>query len=470
VIPALALVLAAAAADPCAPIAPGEEAIGDPGVLLSVGLEELAAGARDTAALAFREALRRAPSDARAASGLELACGRTSPDALLAEAVRSVEAGACGRAIDLLTVARAAHREPASALLEAVCHVRAGADGRAEPLLREALADARTGAAARLLLGVLARRSSDERAARAWLLEAAASGDPRVGAAARQMLPSARRDGRIVASLYSGAAWDSNALLAPEDVPTPEGRSDWAGAATAAILVRPFGRSGPFARGALDERRHLRFQPYDSAGWTAAGGWALRRPRGGASVEYAHQRLELGDAPYLAADVVTAAADRALGPVWLGGRYAWRRDRYEPDYAGDFSDDRHAGELRVAWGGPRGWGTAGYRGARVVAGTRRLSYVEHGPAAQVGVLSRRGDRLWVEGALLARIHDALDPDLGVRLTRLALEGGAGAEVVLAGGLSAHAFAGGALVDANADGLSYRKLAVSLGLSWEVSWP
>jgi tetratricopeptide (TPR) repeat protein len=465
----LLLLLLAAAADPCAPVERTGGGPGDPEAYLAIGAEELAAGSLHTAAFAFREALRRSPDDPRAVAGLSLACGRTTPEALIAQATHLVEASDCRGALAMIAAARALRPDPASSLLEAVCHVRVGADERAEPLLREALADEEAAAAARLLLGLVARRSSDDRAAREWLREAAASADPRVASAARRLLPAAGPDERILVSLYSGATWDSNALLAPDGVALPEGRPDGAGAGAVTLVARPFGRSGPFVRAGVDHRRHARFSPYDILGWSAAGGWTVQRRRDSVLLEYAHRSLAMGGAPYLDGDAVSARGDREVGPVWLTGRYDWRQDRYAPEYARRFSGDRHALDLRVVLAGPRRWVSAGYRGERALAGGA-LSYVEHGPAVQVGVMGSRGGRLWLEGVFSSRSYDERDPDLDRRLTQDGFEARDGAEVVLWGGLAAHASGGAALVTANAGQLSHRKLTASLGVSWGTAWP
>jgi hypothetical protein len=438
---AVALALVLASADPCGL---PEAALPDAGAAaayVEVAEAEEAAGARETAALAYREALRRDPTNPAALRGLAETCGP-----------------------------RVARRDAPSALLEAAQLVRGGEDRRAAPLLAEALLEPETADAARLLLSVIARRAGEDRRARELLERAAAGPDRRVGATAANMLRSTRRAGRVALAAYAGTSWDSNAMRAPE--PNELDTGDAAATSAAGVVVRPLGDSGPFASGGAEYRRQRRLSALDLAGWWGGGGLRVAGARGAAVAEYRYSALHMGGTPHLAAH-----AGRVESRVVVRRRFALElssgleHTRYFQEYARSFSGATFGGEARVAWSGPAAWAALGYRGARFRADDEvPLSWIEHGPAIEAGLAPARALRVWVEASLLDRVNDEVDPLVAVRREETALEASLVADLAIAAGVSARAEVGGRMNDANVAGLTTRKLLASLGLVWEASWP
>lgn len=469
--PVLALVLAVVGPDPCAPPPPGIPDARAAEAYAEVAREDALAGRREQAAAAFREALRRAPGNVRARAGFAAACRSPASIAAVQRGVALLEAGSLHDAVGAFEEARGEGAYPIAALAQAVCHLRLADDERARAPLEEALADAATEGAARLLVAVLERRASHHAEARDALEAAARSRDPRVSGAAARLLEESGTGAPVALALYAGSTWDSNERLAPEGAEIPGGPGDAAGVLHVIGQVAPFGANGPFARGAADYRRQARFGAHDGAGWSAAAGWRYRDPRTALSGEYRRHSRWMGEAPYLASDALLVRADVALHrAVALSGGAAWESTRYAPDYSSSFSGNRYAGEVGATLAGRAGWLSLKYVGTILRADDLALSYVEHAPRIEAGLLPMRGLRVWTECVLAARRYADVDDALGVRRDQLALGGSIGAAVALPGGLSVNVRAGWRSVSANVVGLSYEKWVTSGGVAWERSWP
>jgi hypothetical protein len=235
------------------------------------------------------------------------------------------------------------------------------------------------------------------------------------------------------------------------------------------LSLRPLGRSGPFAHGGLQLRRFSRFDAYDLDGWSAGAGWRLERVRWAASAGYTFLDLAMGGAPYLASHRAAAGAWGRAGQVFLSAQYAWSHDRYDPDYALDFTGQSHGADLRAGWHGRRAWVGVGYGGRRRIAADPSLSFLGHGPRVDAGAASGRG-RLWAEASLGLRDYDAIDPALGVRRSEAVLEGSAGVDVNVAAGVSLRLLAGAQRSWSNVSMLSWEKAFGSVGIAWEGAWP
>lgn len=463
---AFPVALLLAVADPCEPPEPGVDEPATAAAYVEVAEAELAAGARGSAAAAFREALRRDPSSARALAGLAAACEEPGDD-VVARAAALARAGDVDGALDTLAGARRLRSDGAAALLEGALRLRSGSHERARAALERALLDPATVDAARLLLAVVARRAGDGERARAFLERAAASSDRRVGVAAARLLGSSRRDGRAALAAYVGSSWDSNALLAPDLAGMPlEDTADAAATAAVTLQIRPFGASGPFATGGAEHRRHRRLAEFDLAGWFAGGGLRFSSPRGSAAAEYRRRVLGMGGAAYSSAHA--GRIELRLVP--------WRRlllslsadleeTRYVPEYARGFGGTRAGGELRAAWVGAHAWGAVAWRGAIHAARDPAFSHVEHGPAIDAGLAPTRRLRLSVEGVAAIRRSDT-----GSARDEVALEATLAGEVTIAAGLAARGALGARRTFAELPELTRRKGVASLGLVWEAAWP
>src|SRR5215468_10431892 len=129
------LIVLLATPDPCASPPPPER--NDPELALryvAVGEAERDSGGIDTARIAFREALRRDPSNEQARRGLDTLCA----EARFEEGRRLLDAGDPGRAVIVLSRLRAAMPSRPAALLEGIARYQLKDTAGARPLLEEA--------------------------------------------------------------------------------------------------------------------------------------------------------------------------------------------------------------------------------------------------------------------------------------------------------------------------------------------
>ena len=262
-----------------------------------VGDDERAAGHVLAARSAYREALRRDPTDATARARLAELCrtnaeSAAEPQTAPVRAPDHFEAGLAlmkrgdrAAAIAAFDAARALGADPGAALLEGICEYEEGRDRKAQPLLEQARADPKLAGTALLFLGLIALHDNQERAASS-LLDDAASKDPRLAATAAGLARIARRDGRVVASVLAEAGYDSNASLAPERAIARAGVGDGYAAMVAGVFLRPFGIPGPYARLTGQYRKQFEIVSYDVGDAAGAIGFQLGRGRRYAAAEY----------------------------------------------------------------------------------------------------------------------------------------------------------------------------------------
>ncbi len=350
---------------------------------------------------------------------------------------------------------------PALALLEGICHVELGEDALAEPLLRQAETSAEQREAARLFLGILRLRSGD--AAGAAALFDAAAGAPGFSRTAADLGRLARRDGKLVLSLLADAAWDSNVTLAPLDG-SPGPGSDAAAGIAAAALWRPLGPSGPYARASGSLQRQLELGDYDFTALDAAAGWQHQARSLSLAAEYDLASRTLGGEAYL-------TAHRLLASLVLGRRttlaaiYSARLEDYAGEF-GDFSGVVHRGELRMGLPlGTRARLGLSYLAARDLADADDLSYLEHGPRADLWVVAAPRLRLGLEGGATLRRHDRADPTLGVVRDDVVADALAVAELDLGAHLTARLAVQARRAYSSSSSWEYSKLVPSLSLLW-----
>src|SRR5207244_7026005 len=136
------LLAVAVAIDPCAPVGPAQKRdVAAAEAYLDVADQEQRGGAVDTAAAAYRSALRVDPQNAKARAALASLCRRATAGEQFGEALRRMESGDRRGAITLFERIRAAGPDPASALLEGICQYELQEDEAAVPLLHEAARD-----------------------------------------------------------------------------------------------------------------------------------------------------------------------------------------------------------------------------------------------------------------------------------------------------------------------------------------
>jgi tetratricopeptide (TPR) repeat protein len=466
----LALLLAAgdtAVADPCAPLSAAAADATAAAEYRAVAESELARGAHDTAVIAFRAAAARDPGDSTSRAALARLCARPRDrDDPFAEGVARLEAGDPRGA---LRAFRAVHGPaappPAVALLEGICQHDLGEDAQAERLLRAAESSPAHREAARLYLGLLRLRAGETGEA-AELFDAAA-GRPALAGIARDMGRVARRDGRLVLSVLAETAWDSNVTLAPEGAdPAPE--DDGAAGLTAELVWRPRGRSGPYLRAGGGLTEHLTLGEYDFAAVEGAAGWQLRLPSLALAAEYGYGVRRLGGAPYLSAQRLLASAVLSRGRTALSATYAARFEDYARAYR-DYSGIVHRAELRLSLplGGAARVALA-YGGARDLADAAALSFVEHGPRAELLLVPGARWRLGLEAGASFREYGEADPVLGAVRRDEVLDATAFGEVDLGAHLTARLSLLARRARSSVDAFDHDRLVPVLGLLWVLS--
>ncbi len=455
---ALALALALAAVDPCAPVDP---VAADPltaEAYREVADAELAAGAQDSAAAAYRDALARDPADEASRAALQRLCAARGPDPFQ-DGLRRLDADDLAGAARAFDAAYAADGNASAALLGGIARYELGDDAAADRLLRAAERDPAHREEARFYLGLIALREGDGTRA-ASLLEGAAR-NPALASPALDLARVARRDGRVILSLVAESGWDSNVNLGPDGVAA---RSDGSAAVAASALWRPHGARGPYLRasGLLHELATL--DAYDLAGVGAAAGWQLRAGRHGAAAEYEYAHRTFGGDDYLGAHRLLASGWLRRGHAIATGSYAVRFESFAGGWS-PFSGVLHRAEAGAALDAtPRLRLGFAYAGARDDAHEAVLSYWEHGPRAEARLLLGRA-RLGVDLGVTLRAYDAFDAALGAQRRDTYLDGAAFVEVDLADRWTARAGLVARHAWSSVDALAYDKLAPSVAIRY-----
>jgi hypothetical protein len=463
VIAALALLLAAA--DPCAPVEPlpgAEPATAAPYV--AVALQEELRGSPDTAVTAWREALRRAPHDTTAASALATLCARAQREALFAEGLRSMDAGAHRAAAEVFARLRAEAPDPGAALLEGICRYELGEDAAARVLLQEASRAPQHEGAASLFLGLLALREGGDAAP--FLVRAGTA--PALANASAGLLELSRRSGRLVLSALVSGGGDSNESLAPDGSPAPAGNADASASAAGSLSWRPAGESGLQARLSGSYRKLARFTEYDLGLAEGSLGWQLGAGPRHLRADYTYDFLGVGGAAFLSAHKLSLEGRLPLGPLSLSGGYGARFETYLPAASADYSGVRHSADLAASWRGESGLALSlGWLLTRDLARDPLLSHLEQGPRVQALVPLARGARLTAEASLLWRGYDGADPSLGVSRADRYLDLGLLGELDLGALWTARLTVSARSASSNVAAFTYQQAGVALGLAYMV---
>lgn len=465
-IAALLAAVALTAADPCAPVDPA--AAPDPiaaAAYRAVAEGEAARGSGETAILAYRSAAALDPDDRASRASLERACSaapRTDP---FQDGLARMDAGDLRGAIAAFRTARGRADDPSIALLEGICQYELGDDREAEPLLRAAERALENADLARFYLGLVALRAGSP--SRAASLFDAASASDAIAPIASDLARLARTQGRWALTLAAASGFDSNVNLAPPGAP-PAREADGLYALGATGLLRPWGSDGPYlrAQGLLHEQ--LRLGAFDVGAADVAGGWQLRRERWSGLAEYDFAYRTFGGSPFVSSHRVLASAWTALGDVTLAATYLARFESYADGYS-PFSGTVQAAEVRSVFPvGSRARLALAYGVARDAARLSILSYVEHGPRAELRIATARGVRLGLDLATTFRGYDAFDPALGARRHDTSLDAAALAEWDLSPGWTANVALQGRRALSNVAGFEYARLVPTVGLAYTFS--
>jgi hypothetical protein len=279
---------------------------------------------------------------------------------------------------------------------------------------------------------------------------------------ARDLARYARRDRKLVVSFLVESGWDSNVTLGPSELAGAE--SDGAVGLVGAVLWRPLGANGPYARVAGEITEQLSLELYDFSDLSGAVGWQHRTRWLTVAAEYALSSETLGGQPYLTGQRLAASVVLSLGRAALGATYAARLDDYAQAYAA-YSGTTHLGELRLSVPLGRSRLALAYGGARDVAETADLSFAEHGPRAELLVALGNRTRLGLGAGARFRDYDAAAPGSAVVRSDELLDASVFGEVDLSARLSARLTLQGRRVRSNVDALEYEKLVPFVGFLW-----
>jgi tetratricopeptide (TPR) repeat protein len=464
------LLLAAAllaAADPCAPVVARAEDPAAASEYRAVGEAERARGDLETAAAAFRTAAALDAQDGGSRQALRALCaaGPGAPEPF-AEGLRLLEADdARGAAAAFRSARERAGADPSAALLEGICRYELGEDAEAASLLREAEQAPAHRAAARLYLGMLALRAGAGSQAAALFDSAGAS--PSLARMAADLARLARREGRLVLSVLAESGWDSNVPLVASDLPGD--REDGAWALTAGALWRPRGSFGPYLRANGSLHQQFTLDAYDFGAVDGAAGWQVRAGRLGLLAEYDYGYRMLGGDPFLSSHRLLASASLPIGRAVASLLWFTRFDGYSGAYQ-PFSGVVHRTEAKVSFPlGERALLALAYGGGRDLADAGYLSFLEHGPRAELRLALAPRVRLGVELAATFRAYDAADPAFGTARHETYLDGAALAEVDLTERLSLRAALQARRASSSVSALEYDKVVPTLGMSWTAGY-
>jgi tetratricopeptide (TPR) repeat protein len=473
------LLLAAAAAGVCA--LPEPAAAPDPAAAqayLEVGDAETAAHSTETALLAYQEAARFDPSNARAREAYLLACTRGSPAKMLDEGIDRMDAGDRAGAIAIFERLRAGRPDPAAALYEGIIKYEEGDDEAARPLLVEAQAGSVSGARARYFLALIELRDGRGDDAAALFAQVVANAQGTLAERAELLRSTALRSGRGVISFSAESGYDSNITFAPDVepscVPGTSGstcvppRADGDGAAGVALSLRPLGLSGPYLRGTAFYRKEMQSRDQDLGVFSGQLGWRLGRGETYAFGDYGYGATLLGGSPYLLAHRLRAGGRWSVGHTALSVVYAARFGSYQAAGTTDFSGVLQTVDPGIAFN----FGLAssvyfGFHLGRDYARLAKTSSWRVGPRAAARFALRPTLRASAEAGFTSRVFDGVSqsapPTTQPQADQSVYFGGALEKDVER--VTLRAAAGYQINSSNTPGFSYSRATFTVGASY-----
>jgi tetratricopeptide (TPR) repeat protein len=463
---ALVLLAAAAAPDPC--LLPDAAPVSDrvaAQAYLEAGDAERAAGSAETAAAAYRQAVRLDPSSMRARASFASSCLSAARAAAVRYGRQLMDAGDRRAAIAVFEKLRATGRDPSVALLEGICRYGEGDDDLARPLLEEARREPRLGDSASYFIGLLDLREGDASAAAARFERVAESRQGILAERASVLLGAARRSGRAVLSVFAESGFDSNVNFTPAGMPASE---DGGAGGGAGLSVRPLGPSGPYLRASAFYRRQMQVPDRDLGDFGGTAGWRIGRGESYALADYSYGIMLLGGSTYLRAHRPRAGIRWRVGRVALGAVYAARIGRYETVTASRFSGVLHTLDPEVSYRFPLGSAiTFAYHVGRDATDFPDTTSSEHGPRLSATAVLGSGWRLSGEASYLLRAYAAAaagDPE--ARADRFAY-GGAAVEKDVGDRWTLRLSAGDRIATSNLPRYSYSRITALFGVTYSL---
>lgn len=442
----------------------------DPGAAsayLDVGDAEWHQGRPDTAAVAFREALRLDPSSAAARARLLDLCRESgqAADEEFDRAAQAVEEGRYQEAISLLGPRFSGGGKPdaATALLYGISLYERGDDAAAKRALELAAQSPQTADGASVFLGLLALRAGDSERAAALFDRADQGAQGELARTARDLSVLARRNARLAVSLQAEGGYDSNVDQAPDRTPVAGLSGDLLYGGMVSALLRPFGERGPYAVGGARLRNLWEIGEYD-LGWAGgAAGYRFERGTSELRVEYAYDGLWLGYEPFSNAHQLQVDGALELPFARLGALASARAESYLTEETARYSGPTFDGEVSMGWGGSTGGLWLRYRSELHRSEDVSVAWLDHGPGVRTLAAFPSG-RLVVDAQVTVRTYGAPEPAFGNMVRQDAyLDGAISLQQDLDKQLSFYLSVGGRKAFSNVDTLEYTRLYGSAGV-------
>jgi hypothetical protein len=460
-----AVAAAALAAGPSCPL-PAPAPVPDAGAAigyLEVGDAEMGRGAPETAAIAFREAVRLDPANGRARDSYLAACAQANPTTALAWARKEMDAGHCDAAIGAFERLRARRKDPVAALLEGVCRYEQTDDEAARPLLLEAAREPGLRRRASYFLGLIEMRNGAGAQAAERFQDVANAGEGSLAERAGLLRGAALRSGRAVLSVFAESGYDSNVSYVPDGAPAS---ADGGGSLGLALAFRPRGLAGLYVRASGWYRRQLQIRDHDAGAAAAQAGWRFGRGETYAFADYGFEGALLGGAPYLYAHRLRGGARWQMRRVVLSAVYAARFGSYQTPLSAPYSGIYQGLDPEISLWFPLGSSLSlGYHGGRDAADAQDTSSWDHGPRAVARLVLFSTARAILEASFAWRQFDA--PAAGAtqaRADHILFLGGT-LEKDFADRFTVRLSAGDRRLSSNLPGLSYSRMTAILGLNY-----
>lgn len=438
---------------------------------LEVGDAEWRQGRTATAAVAFREAIRLAPSSAPARARLLGLCRESgqAPDEDFDRAVRAVEEGRYEEALSVLGPRFAGKDapDPATALLYGISLYERGDDAAAKRALELAAQSPQTADAASVFLGLLALRSGDSERAASMFDRADRGAEGDLARTARDLSALAKRDVRLAVSLQAEGGYDGNVSLYP-GLSGPGDLGDLLFGGTVSALLRPFGQRGPYAVAGGRLKNFLTIDDYGLAWAGGAAGYRFERGRNELQVEYAYDGIWLGFQPFSHAHQLQVDGALDLPFARLGALASARAETYLPSQIAPpeiaaYSGPTFDGEASLGWGGGTMELRLRYRGQLHRSQEADRSWLDHGPGARA-LVAFPSSRLVVDAQVIVRTYGAEDPGFeGMIRQDQYLDGAISFQQDLDRQWSLYVSVGGRQAFSNVANLDYTRLYGSAGM-------
>jgi len=429
---------------------------------LSTGDEELAAGRPSSAAVAYARALQLAPADPAARAGLTRACAAWEGEATRA-ALAALEAHRPAEALKLLApfLETRDAAQPATALAAGLALEDLGDKAGAARWLARAAEARELLPAAATLLAADSLEAGDTASAR----ERLAPLPDDAPASALRLRRLVAREGRLMTAVSAGLRADSNVDVAPGTSAFPSGSADVGLAATAMVLARPLGQTGPFLGVDASLRKWAQLTAWDDASGAATAGAQLVVQPLVLSAAYRFTLGALGWQPYLLAHAAQVDVRLRLGRWQPGAGWSLQATSFAPAAVQGYSGVTHQGRVFLGASFAPVRVSAAYEVLRDVTAATEYRRFEHGPSLDADVALGDRWRVWAGAALGFRAFDVVDPDLGVARHETIVSVRLRGEVDIAAWFTVFLAAEWRMVSSEVAELSYSRVAGTAGLSF-----